>query len=407
VSVGPAERVARDVPAGAVRDMGTAVLLPGLVDAHCHLEWSLLDGLIAGDTFAVWMTELLRRTRDRDPQRQLAAARYGALRALEAGTTTLADNGPTGAGALAMRELGLGGVCHVEVFGTSPSTADARERRRNLLATIERVGNAGGPRIGISPHAPYTVGPRLWSVLAEDQSLAHLPWATHLAESPDEDVFMRTGAGALVDAYRTIGVSPARWPGAGGSVARLAEGGALRPGMVAAHCVQIDRQDARRLAAARVAVAHCPIANSALSCGRMPVEHLREEGVTLAMGSDSPASGGCYDLRAEARGARRAHAEAGVAVEAREMVEWLTRGGALALGRADRVGALAEGMDADLLALMPEQPGDDPFELALASRSRVMTVVRGGRLLVERGRAIGPSASEIRDLSRGIRGSPC
>src|SRR5207248_462555 len=109
---------------------------------------------------------------------------------------------------------------------------------------------------------------------------------------------------------RRLGFPPPRWPGEGGPIARLAAAGALRRDMVVAHCVQLEPGDAERLASSGVGVAHCPQSNAALGCGRAPLEQLAAAGVPVGLGTDSPASAGPYDVRAEARACALVHGAA-------------------------------------------------------------------------------------------------
>ena len=182
------------------------------------------------------------------PDDHRIAARHGALRALRAGTTTLADSGPTGAGAAAMAEVGLRGAVHLEAFGTPEGDeARAAPRRRWPSASRRSTPRPGpGVRVGLSPHAPYTVGPALWRALDAEPALAGRPWATHLAESEDEDARRRPTARAR---WRRpsprAGFAPGRWDGRRRRVDRRAgsrAAGALRAGLVAAHCVRLGRR---------------------------------------------------------------------------------------------------------------------------------------------------------------------
>ena len=148
--------------------------------------------------------------------------------------------------------------------------------------------------------------------LAPQPDLAGRPWATHLAESADEDPGhrrRRRRAGGGLRLHRR-----GSRPLAGGRRARarwsaLAAAGALRAGLVAAHCVRLGDGDPALLAAAGVGVAHCPRSNEYLHCGRAPLPALREAGVPVGLGTDSPASGGDYDVRAEARACARMHGD--------------------------------------------------------------------------------------------------
>ncbi|MEZ0283953.1 MAG: amidohydrolase family protein, partial [Thermoleophilia bacterium] len=163
VDVGPATALAERFPGAPVDDLGDAILVPGLVDAHCHLEWSLLEGLLPPARFGTWLGRFLplRARIPLDDHR--IAARHGALRALRAGTTTLADSGATGSGAAAMAEVGLRGAVHLEAFGT-PEGEGARRAAAAVGRRVAALDAEAGPGVGVglSPHVPYTVSPAFW-----------------------------------------------------------------------------------------------------------------------------------------------------------------------------------------------------------------------------------------------------
>ena len=117
VALGAAAEMRAAHPEMTVRDLGARLLAPGLIDAHCHVEWSLLDGLLPPAEFADWLGRLLPMRMILTPADLETAARVGALRALGAGTTTVADSGPTGAGAGALAASGLRGLVHLEPSG--------------------------------------------------------------------------------------------------------------------------------------------------------------------------------------------------------------------------------------------------------------------------------------------------
>lgn len=392
VDVGPGAELAARHP-GASRHLGAdAIVMPGLVDAHCHLEWSCFDGVIGSRTFAEWLRAFLplrgRLTRDD----HLTAARYGATRALCAGTTTLADSGPTGTGVRALAESGQRGSVHLEAFGTSSGPAAARQAAQvadDVAALAAEAASVAGARVtvGVSPHAPYTVGPELWRALAARPDLDARPWATHIAESSDEERGVVHGDGPLAELFAGAGFALGRWDGAGAGVAeRMDADGALRAGLVAAHCVRMHPGDARRLRSRGVHVAHCPRSNAYLRCGTAPLGALLAEGVGVALGTDSPASGGDYDLRAEARACRAVHGP-GAPTDA-HLVRLITLDAARTLGLHERLGMLAPGASADILVVRTAagRTPDDPHTAALDAASRVDMVVVAGEDLVAGGR---------------------
>lgn len=390
MGIGPSDEVARNWPDLPERDLGDAVLLPGFVDAHCHLEWSLTGGLVGANGFAGWLGSLLALSPRMGLDDHRAAAAVGALHCLQHGTTTVADSGPTGAAAPALRDAGLRGIVHLETFGRHTGNA-ARNAAAEFAERVVALDDhpCGRVQIGVSPHAPYTVGPAFWDALLSRPDLADRSWATHLAESPDERELLASRTGPLADLFALRGAKPGSWPGQGSPVARLDGAGVLRPGLIAAHCVQLDPDDPARLAAAGVGVAHCPLSNATLGCGHAPIARLRAAGVTLGLGTDSPASAGEYDLRAEGRAAGTV-----ASLTPAEIVELATLGGAKTLGLDGIVGSLEVGKRADLIAITGAPGGADPCIAALDPATRVSLVMVDGVVLLEGGEpvALDPAA---------------
>ncbi len=376
-----------DVP---VTDMGDAILVPGLVDSHCHLEWALMGGLVPDARFGEWLGAFVHRTANVTPADRQAAARYAALVALRSGTTTLADSGPSGFGVTAAGDAGLRAVVHMEVFGRDTGT-EAREKVTRHGEALLAARDQAGPRVrvGVSPHSPYTVGPELWAQVLADPILGDCAMAAHVAESPDEVMLLDDGIGPLVDAIRSVGRDPARWPGGGpGVVSRLEAAGALAPGLVAAHCVQVDEGDAAMLADHDVRVAHCPHSNSRLECGDAPIEMLDALGVVVGLGTDSPASAGAYDLRDEARWAAEATARRGGRPVAAEMLALATIGSARVLGMDSEIGSLVPGKRADIVAIRPFEGAPveaDPSLVVLDPRSQVVAAWVDGEQVLDAG----------------------
>lgn len=393
-------------------DLGDAIIAPGFVDAHCHLEWALAGGLAPGGEFGRWMAVFLAAIATAEPGFTAAAADLGALLAVRAGTTTMWDSGPTGAGAAAMRRVGLSGISCVEAFGAGgPDTVDAAlGRLRDGLARVSDAVDGDTVRTGIAPHAPYTVGPALWAGIMAAPDLGTRPWTTHVAESPAELVAITTGGGTIAEALSARAVRPAQWDGAAGAgvVERIAAAGLPRD-MVAAHCVQLVPGEAELLAAGGVAVAHCPISNANLGCGVAPLPALWGAGVRVGLGTDSPASAGGYDLRAEARACGLVHRSGGVDLRPRDLVRLMTLGGAEAMGLQDEIGTIDPGKSADLVAITPPSHlvGADPHLVVLDGDARIRDVWARGVAVVRDDQVAGLDSERILARAAEARASVC
>ena len=392
------------VAVGAAADIGAgeryrgAVILPGFVNAHSHLEYAVYGGFGDGLSFGPWIALHVERKARIDLEDMEAIARFGALECLRSGITTVGDCSFSGAAATACSDVGLQGIVYLEVFGTDDSPL-----RTRFAPIRERIAEdlSQAVRVGISPHAPYTCTLDLYRSCTE----LGLPLATHLAESEAETEFLRTGGGSWA-AFAEMLVTP---PGTTG-IRALAEEGLLGPHVLAAHCVQADDEEIELLAANDVAVAHCPRSNAILGCGIAPLSELRAAGIRVCIATDSPASTPSFDMFDEMRaaiGAARTRERRPDALTAPDALELATLGGARALGWGAELGSIAVGKRADLtvlsLAETPFVPWEDPVTAAVlgGSPQHVVATLVSGETRYEKG---GETWLELIDAARNARG---
>jgi 5-methylthioadenosine/S-adenosylhomocysteine deaminase len=391
------------VAVGAAAELGAgeryrdAVILPGFVNAHSHLEYAVYGGFGDGLSFAPWIALHVERKQRIDLADVEAIARFGALECLRSGITTVGDCSFSGAAATACADIGLRAIVYLEVFGTDESALESRfepARERIAGALSDTV------RLGISPHAPYTCTLNLYRACAG----LRLPMATHLAESEAETEFLRTGTGSWQD-FADLLVPP---PGTTG-IRALAGAGLLGPHLLAAHCVQADEEEIELLAANDVAVAHCPRSNALLGCGIAPLSALRAAGIRVCIATDSPASTPSFDMFDEMRSAiagARARERRPDALSAAEALELATLGGAQALGWDAELGSITPGKRADLtvlsLAETPFIPWEDPVTAAVlgGSPQHVVATLVSGETRYEKG---GKTWLELIDAARSAR----
>jgi cytosine/adenosine deaminase-related metal-dependent hydrolase len=359
-------------------DYADSAILPGFVNAHSHLEYAVYAGFADGLSFVPWITTHVERKRRLDLVDHLDIARLGAAESLASGITTTGDASFTGAAAQACTELGLRAIVYLETFGADP---------RDALAAFaeKRFEPSDLVRPGISPHAPYTV-----SLAAYEACLGlGLPTSTHLAESDAEDDYVRRGEGPMAG-FTEILVEPYGRT----AIRALAAEGLLTRNLMAAHCVTVDDEEIELLARHGVAVAHCPRSNALLGCGIAPLRRLLDAGLTVGLGTDSPASTPSFDMFEELRAAiffARARERRPEALGAAEALELATLGSAGALGVADEVGSLEPGKRADLVVLSlegsPFLPWEDPAAAVVlgGARDRVAATLVDGEVRYERG----------------------
>lgn len=388
-AVGPEEvvreSVAKDGPYQTV-SLGETALTPGFVNVHSHLELTALRGLLDELPFYPWITKLveLKREKLRAADFQIAA-RWGVIEAIRSGITTLADTGDSGAPMDAMVTGGVRGIVYQEVFGlemlkAKRSLGDLKRKIQTL-----RRHETSLVKVGVSPHAPYTVSKLLFQLTTEFAEQDKLPMCIHTAESRAEEDFMRQGLGPIGDSYRRRDI---QWSPPGVSTIRyLADLNVLRVKPLLVHCVRATEEDIGLLALWDARVAHCPKSNAKFGHGIAPALRMRRRGIPVGLGTDSVASNNVCDLLDEARFTgllHRASMGDDSVLPASDLLEWMTLGGATALGLENRIGTLDVGKDADITAISLSgahtQPVHDPAVALLASasgRDVIMTMVRG------------------------------
>ena len=360
-----------------------AVIVPGFVNAHSHLEYAVYAGFGDGlGDFAEWITLHIQRKARIGWEEYVDIARFGAAQCLASGVTTVGDCSYSGATAVACADLGLRATVYLEVFGADPALA-----LEHFAEIKERVDGFFSDRVrpGISPHAPYSVSLDLYRACAE----LGLPVATHLSESPAEIAYLMRGDGPW-GAYSDLLVPH---PGTTGT-RLLAEHDLLGDGVLAAHCVMLEQDEIDLLASTGTGVAHCPRSNAALGCGVAPLSELRAAGVRVGVGTDSPASAPSFDFFDELRSvllSARARAQRPSVLSAAETLELGTMGGARALGLDGEIGSLVLGKRADLavlsLAGSPYAPVEDPAAAVVfgGSPERVLATFVDGEPRYEKG----------------------
>lgn len=399
VAVGTSSELVAAYPDEEVVDYGLAALMPGFVDLHTHLEYSVFRGVVDDLPYSRWKMEVSRREEFLDEEDWADSAVLGAVEAIRSGITTIADITNTGASLGAARDSGLRGVIYREV-----STMDARAvddvvaEGFDDIACWEQQTGSDRLTIGIAPHGPYACHPRLFQTVAEAVGSSDRHVAIHLAGSHDEYDFVRYGSSPLAQDFRLqsgwenepwmpTGVSPVRY---------VYQWGVLDlPNVMAVHCVHVDAEDIDVLQHTDVAVAHCPRCNAKLGMGIAPLGEFITHGLRVGIGTDSPASNSTIDFFEEMRVGlliqRSLRGEQGF-FSAKPLVEMATRGAAQALKLDRLVGTLEPGKKADVIAVDLSQswqvPTQNPYGALVhtCSQEDVLMTMVDGKMLYDRGR---------------------
>jgi cytosine/adenosine deaminase-related metal-dependent hydrolase len=390
-----------DAPDGADVDLGNVLLMPGLVNAHCHLELTGMRGFLEELDFGDWILRLATAKRAvlTTLDMLVDAARFGIAEGLRAGITTYGDTCHSGAVIDALRDCGVRGIMYQEVFGPDPAQCAASMTELRDQVAAARALETPLVRVGVSPHAPYTVSDELYEAATRFALDERLPMALHIAEAELESLLVERGEGRFAEGLRARGIAVR--PRASSSVALLERLGVLQAKPLLIHCIRVSEADVERIAASDSAVVHCPAANAKLGHGIAPVRELLDAGVRVGLGSDSVASNNRMDILEEARLAallQDARLVKHDAMTTAEALELATLGGARVLGLDDRIGTLEVGKDADLAAFSLDVERGVPLH---APEGAALYALRGGdaafvavagRVLVKDGAVAGPAA---------------
>ena len=420
-------------------DFGEAVLMPGLINVHTHLDYTLMRGLLEDLEFFPWIRALTARAFSLSPQDWLASATWGAVEAIASGVTCIGDCTFSGAALTGAKALGLRGVIYQEVFGIDEarSVSEIVSELDQKVAALQSQAEGSALTVGISPHSPYTVRPALMKALGEYAEKHSYQVCIHASESQAEAELIRCGVGPIAEMYAKREIA---WSAPGGGPVQFLEScGVLGPRTLLVHGVQVGASDRKVLRERDVAWAHCPKSNAKLGNGVASLGMLgwsQEErsdlagayargarGPRIGLGSDSVASNNTMDLFEEMRFAvlmQRARHHRIQSLSAREALEMATMGGARALGLAAEVGSLEVGKQADLCIVSLEgahmQPAYDPYQALVysARASDVLCTMVGGAIRYDRrnaaplagcfpGFAPAPVRSALLDASRRMR----
>ncbi|HEX3187646.1 MAG TPA: amidohydrolase family protein [Pyrinomonadaceae bacterium] len=404
VGVGSQSDIVARFPEARVEDFGEALILPGLVNTHTHLELTVMRGYLENEDFYAWLRKLTVARLERLTADDLrVSATWGACEAVRAGITCVGDASDSAMmSMLALKDVGLRGVVFQESFGPDPRLVE--ENFASLKAKVDGLRGLETElvRVGVSPHAPYTVCAPQLELIAEFARDKELPLMMHAAESHDEELLVREGCGTFADRFVQRGIE---WTTPQlSTIQYLKQRGILDTQPLLAHCIRVDDADIETLRETRSKVAHCPKSNAKLGHGRAPFAKFLEAGVAVGLGSDSVGSNNTCDILEEARFAvllSRA-GERDRLITAADALEVATLGGARCLNLDGRIGELREGLQADLAVLSltgaHQIPNHDPAATAVfASSGRdVMLTVVAGREVYRDGRVVGVDEERLR-----------
>ncbi len=364
-----------------VLDLGETVLMPGLVNAHCHLDYTDMSGHFPPPKiFSEWLQAITAVKAGWTRSDYLHSWLAGADMLLRTGTTIVGDVEaqpdllPEVWNATSLRTC-----CFLEMIGVT-----ARRKPRDILAeTVKRIDSLKPVHawLGVSPHAPYSTLPELLRRTAAMARRKRWRVVTHVAESALEFAMFSHGAGRMFDWLKrsTRDMSDC---GRGTPVEHLERCGLLGPNLLAVHANYLGKRDAELLGRNKVSVAHCPRSHWYFGHESFPLAALTRAGVNVCLGTDSLASV-CKPRRESIELSMfeemRALAKGQPGLWPVEIVAMATVNAARALGLENRAGQLVKGAFADLIAVHASSSPRAAYETILAHSGRVAATMIGGR----------------------------
>ncbi|WP_176231001.1 amidohydrolase family protein [Candidatus Hakubella thermalkaliphila] len=405
VAFGPTVKLKRSFPHHEVLDLGDLILMPGLLNLHTHLDYTVFKDLIEGLAFTPWIMKLVRLGLRLKREDWEASALLGALRAIQSGTTTVVDSSRSDSSLKAISHCGLRGIVCGEVFGLNGrrSSQTVQEALARLLGWRSRA-NPDLIQVGISPHAPYTVSGQLYQEVSRRADEYDFPVALHLTESADEYQLIRHGGGRLARGLMALaGWSCLSWQPSGVSpVKYLEQWGILGKRVLAAHCIYVDDSDLEILHKYDVAIAHCPRSNAQLGNGIAPLTEFHQRGLRVGLGTDSLASNYSLDMFDEMRAGlllQRGMTRQVEGLSAETFLRMATIEGARAISMEDKIGSIARGKRADLIGVdLSHIPSFSNLYAALIFNTNPGNVVFSminGQIVMEKGQLKGIDGDEI------------
>ncbi len=367
-------------------DLGDTALLPGLVNAHCHLDYTGMAGQFPPPkVFTDWLKQITATKAGWSLGDYRDSWRAGAEMLVRTGTTTVGDVEavpellPWAWRVTPLRVVSFLELIHISGRRAPEEVLGATLKKLRLLAGASPRSSAH-----LSPHAPYTTLPALLGMIAHWSQARRHRLCTHVAESAFEFEMFTRRRGEMFDWMRRSGRDNSDC-GLGSPIRHLARCGVLGENLLAIHANYLARGDARLLAKNRVSVVHCPRSHHYFRHDPFPLRRLMRAGVNVCLGTDSLVSV-CRTGRqppqlsmfAEMRAMAQAHPD----LRPVAIVQMATRKAARGLGMADEIGQLVPGARADLVAIPVADRSKDVYANIVHHDADVTASLIGGRWVI-------------------------
>jgi cytosine/adenosine deaminase-related metal-dependent hydrolase len=362
---------------GEVRDLGERVLAPGLINAHCHLDYTRLRGEVEyRGSFTEWILQLVAAKQLHPDKEYIGGIQRGLDWLTRSGTTTVVNIESFPAFIEQTPPTKLRVWWCLELIDLNRAD-DAKAAATGALEFIaaHSIGRGG---FGLSPHAPYTVSAELYRLCAQYARGRNIPVTTHLGESEEEDDMIRRGTGHMYDYFLRAGRDMSDCKRAG-PTQLMSEYGVLGPNCLAAHANCLTPLEVALLRQTGTHVVHCPKTHRFFNRGMPPLNIWKAQGINVCLGTDSMASNDTLNMIDEMQTLGQMFPR----MSSQELLELATVNAAKALNLAGKLGKIAPGAWADLIAVPLDGAGGDPYEAVVYADKAVSFSMVSGEVIFD------------------------
>lgn len=359
-------------------DLGEVIISPGLINAHCHLDYhNLRDKVPPGKSFSDWIRAIVKaKTELKDAD---------VVKGIEDGFRALAQSGTTSVFNISSHPKLLPQLQKPPLrTWWFPEAIDLRERY-DVRTTIEELQTLLRERpdwlggFGLSPHSPYTASQELFQGCQDLGRQYNIRCTSHFGESADEHQMFTEAQGPLDAMLREIGRPSVDCGGGVSALENLARKGAISADWIVAHLNTTTPGDLKMLETGQplhgLTVVHCPLSHRFFGHPPFPLDALRSRGVNLCLGTDSLASNDRLDMFAEMQEFARSF---GSGLSPREILDLVTIHPAKAIGLDGQLGQLVPGAFADFIAVPDSGARNETIEVVIHFEGPVRLAVVNG-----------------------------
>ena len=377
LEIGAAREILRH-HTGPVVDIGEVAVMPGMINAHCHLDYTLMRGaILTVHGFSQWVSRINSLKRSLTDSDYLHATQLGFEELRKNGVTTVFDIVATPQTLPLLPPPPIRAWSFLELIDVRPRPWIEEIAFGSWLFFSGNRGRLGG--FGLSPHAPYTASAKMYELALECSRVLNLPITTHVAESGEEYEMFAESRGQLYDFLRKLGRRMTDC-GSTSPLRHLIENGLINHDCIVAHLNELDDRDLELLERSEwrnLQIVHCPKSHRFLHHKRFPLEELRKRGLNICLGTDSLASNDSLDLFSEMRLAKKNYPT----LSAQDLLEMVTIRPARALKLERSLGKVAPGYLADAIAIPFQGRPDAVCESLIQTRGPIKWMMINGKIL--------------------------